>query len=375
MQFARFMGCLAAVLAVSVCARSASADEPAPTPAPAPAPTAPATTPAPVTAPAPAAPAITAPAPAAPTPHDRAVAAFTEARKSIDAGDCPAALPKLQESLAIEPSVGARLSMADCLDRADPVAAWSYLRDAALVARANKDDRLDGIVTRAAALARTLPAVSFDLAPADADLPRLEVLVDGVSVPRQLLSWPAYVVTEGEHVVEVSAPGRKSYKARVSATPRVVARIKPVLEPAEPPRPLVTAAPPPPVVVRAPDPGAGRRTAGLALAASGLGALTLGAAFGVLTLNKNSEVERACGGDVTRCTGSPSDVEALRESASTLGSLTWASVAVGGVLVAGGGVLFFTAPRGVPAEAARSTAPSAPNVRVGLGRVMVEGAW
>jgi hypothetical protein len=228
------------------------------------------------------------------------------------------------------------------------------------------------ITARASTLAQKLPAVSFDIAPADAGLEGLVVRVDGVAIARAHLGWRAYALSEGEHVIDVSALGRAPWTARVVTTPRVIVKIKPVLQPSEPTRAPLVAQPPREVRVAAaaPDPGGGRRTAGIALGASGIGVLALGATFGFLTLAKDAEIERACGGDVSRCTGTRANVDALRESASTMRALTSASLAVGGALVLGGGVLFFTAPR-----AAARTEASAPTVRVGLGRVALEGTW
>jgi len=54
--------------------------------------------------------------------HEKALETFQAARAAIAAGDCVSALPKLEESLAYEPSVGAHLSIADCYEQVDLVA-------------------------------------------------------------------------------------------------------------------------------------------------------------------------------------------------------------------------------------------------------------
>src|SRR5688500_9164143 len=71
---------------------------------------------------------VTSPANAQEIEHDKAVSAFQEGRKYIEQGNCDAAITKLRESLAHEPSIGARLSLADCTEAADPVGAWSLLK-------------------------------------------------------------------------------------------------------------------------------------------------------------------------------------------------------------------------------------------------------
>src|SRR5437763_10138484 len=74
--------------------------------------------------------------------HDKAVAAFQDGRRYIEAGNCDAAITKLRESLAFETSIGARLSLADCYEPRDPLTAWRLFKDAANQAYLNHDDRL-----------------------------------------------------------------------------------------------------------------------------------------------------------------------------------------------------------------------------------------
>src|SRR5262245_43949171 len=85
---------------------------------------------------------ITRPAFADDSAHDRAVAAFQEGRRYIEANNCDGAITKLRESLSYEPSVGARLSLADCYEKTDALAAWRMLKDAANLAYINHDERL-----------------------------------------------------------------------------------------------------------------------------------------------------------------------------------------------------------------------------------------
>src|SRR4030081_2440821 len=89
--------------------------------------------------------------------HDKAVALFDEARKLIDDNQCDAAMPKLLMSLKYEPSVGARLSMSDCLESHDPLEAWTQLREAQRLAYLKHDDRTKIAQDRASALEGKLP--------------------------------------------------------------------------------------------------------------------------------------------------------------------------------------------------------------------------
>src|SRR5579859_6534516 len=107
--------------------------------------------------------------------HAKAVEAFRAARADIEAGDCAAAISKLEESLAYEPSVGAHLSIADCYEQVDLVAAWRKLQEAADLADAKNDARVAIARERAAALEPRLSMVHFAYAPAGTDLSGLEV--------------------------------------------------------------------------------------------------------------------------------------------------------------------------------------------------------
>src|SRR5579864_6285241 len=73
--------------------------------------------------------------------HDSAARAFGAARVLLDAGNCRDGLPKLEESLAYEPSVGAYLSMADCYEQVDLLATWKQLKAAQALASEKKDSR------------------------------------------------------------------------------------------------------------------------------------------------------------------------------------------------------------------------------------------
>src|SRR4051812_12271166 len=86
------------------------------------------------------------------TAHEKAAAAFQEGRRLIDQGNCEAAVPKLRESLMQESSVGARLSIADCVEKYDALLAWRLLKEASALSLMNKDERLVLAEQRASAL-------------------------------------------------------------------------------------------------------------------------------------------------------------------------------------------------------------------------------
>src|ERR1700759_3678360 len=102
--------------------------------------------------------------------HQKAAAAFREARAAIAAGNCAAAVPKLQESVAYEASVGAHLSLADCYEQVDLVAAWRELQEATELAPAKSDPRAVVAHDRAVAIEPKLTMLHFVYAPPQTDV-------------------------------------------------------------------------------------------------------------------------------------------------------------------------------------------------------------
>lgn len=170
----------------------------------------------------------------------------------------------------------------------------------------------------------------------------LEVGIDGKPIERFLLRH-GIAVAPGAHLVEVHAPGRAVWSSRViapapGATTRVSVELVPEKAPELQPSPPTVALP---LTQEQPDPRAPRRAVGLVLVATGASAVAVGAVFGVLALDKASELDDACGGSRKSCSGRPAVVAPLRENASTLAAVSTVSFIVGGASIAGGLALYF----------------------------------
>src|SRR5262249_16802083 len=140
--------------------------------------------------------------------HDAAVATFEEGRRLLEQGNCPAATAKLNQSLTFEPSVGARLSLADCYQSSDPLAAWRSLREAERLAYLKHDDRIEVAQKRAAELEAKLPRVQMIIAPGTLEEAGFELRIDGVAVDPFFYRNAVFAVEPGKHVIEASAPRR-----------------------------------------------------------------------------------------------------------------------------------------------------------------------
>jgi hypothetical protein len=311
----------------------------------------------------------TSPANADESEHDKALSAFQEGRRYIEQGNCDAAVTKLRDSLAHEPSIGARLSLADCTEASDPVGAWSLLKDAAAHAYVAHDDRLQVIEQRAAALEKKTPNIIVTISPTTMETAGFELRVDGVFVDRYVYKNGVIVVKPGRHVVEASAPGRR-WSDAVNVDASLPARVTILLQQescasGSAPSPAIA-----PVAVTADAPGSGRRMLGLTLAGVGLAGIASGVVFGIVTLNKKSSIDDACGGNAGSCQAPAGSVDGDRDAANTTATISTASFIAGGLALLGGAALYFTAPTATTGKV--KVAPTVARAGTGLG---LEGSW
>jgi hypothetical protein len=206
------------------------------------------------------------------------------------------------------------------------------------------------------------------LAALDPRVPKLRVLVaappPGLAIQRDGQAFPAAALGEplpadpGTHEVSASAPGHRPETRSILLEEGKTTTVEIALQP------LSTAAGPRPL---------GLRPFGIALTALGAVGLGVGAATGVLSLDKVSAIKANCGG--TRC---PSTDQADRDRvalATTLGNVSTASFVAGGILAAAGVVLIVVRTD----HEGGSTEPKAARTEWGVafraGRVSLEGRF
>jgi hypothetical protein len=297
--------------------------------------------------------------------HDKASAAFEEARRLIAGGDCRSAIAKLNESLAYEASVGARLSLADCYEQTDPLEAWTQLRDAELLAFTRHDDRVEVAHNRAAALAAKLPSVHLIIPSEVLDTAGVEVHVDGDPVDRYFCRDGILAMKPGEHLFEVTTP-RRRWAERAFVQPGTTLTLTVRLDeeatsPGTPPAPPVAAST---MVAEGRDPGTTQRSLALVIGGVGAAALATGAIFGVIALDRRSSIEIACGGNPGDCAATPGSLDQEQSSAKTAATISTVAFVAGGTAIGGAVALYFTAPKG-------PTMRLAPTV----GGASLSGAW
>lgn len=277
----------------------------------------------------------------------------------MDAGQFSEACPKLAESQRLDPATGTLLNLAVCHEKDGKLAsAWTEYSGVVTAARREgRTERVGYAEERIRAIQPQLSRLVIEL-PKDHDVSGLEILLDATPVGRPALGV-ALPVDPGEHSVTARAPGKKSWQTTVSIPtgPSSQSIVVPILEDA----PATASAPQ--AEAHTGDDGASdgstQRVVGLGTAALGVVGVGLGSVFGFLAIDKNDQSNQdGCNGN--QCSQAGAD---LRNEARGFGTASTVAFAVGGAALAGGLVLYFTAPSSTETESgsARSGGSAARN--------------
>ncbi|HWZ92027.1 MAG TPA: hypothetical protein VNW92_24350 [Polyangiaceae bacterium] len=306
-----------------------------------------------------------------------AEALFREAMRLSKVSDFKSACPKFEESLRLEPSLGAQYYLADCYERVGRTAsAWANFSEVA------DKERLAGDTTkeraardRANNLEPKLSHLSVEVE--DRTLPGLTVRRgdEAIGSGQWGLSVP---VDPGSYVLQASAPGHKDWSKTVevpngaAVTERVPAlEVAPVVAAAPslpPPAPPPPAAPPEPTPV--PAPSHIQQTVGVVVLATGVVALGVSGVLALLAKSANTDSKRAgeCTADNVCLSQKGLDD---RNRAVSLADATTVVSLVGAATAITGGVLWLTAPHSHgEAGAGRST-----QFGVGMNSLLVRGSF
>jgi len=209
-----------------------------------------------------------------------------------------------------------------------------------------------------------IPTIVFSVKDAQgADLSAVKVTMDG-EVLAERLQGTAVSIDPGEHLFTFETAGQSPLTKKLVIVEGQKDRRETVTFGADQGGAMPTTAPspstPPPD-----DSGGGMGTQKiLALVAGGIGivGLGVGTAFGVIALSKKSDAQNACPGS----TCATADGTSKWSDAASTGNISTIALIVGGVGIAGGAVLWFTAP---------SASSSSTQVGIGLGGLQVKGTW
>ncbi|WP_394839627.1 tetratricopeptide repeat protein [Pendulispora rubella] len=264
------------------------------------------------------------------------------------------ACAKFQSSHRLEPRPGTALNLADCYEaNGQTASAWArYVEASEMAARENQRERERYARDHAKALLPKLAKLSVKSngLPSGAVVKR-----DGVVLDMAMLG-SAVPVDAGEHTVDVEIGGRPVWSTSVKVAPSTSAEVQvpdkndplwaTAAAAAPPPAPTKDAERPAPAATNepvSPPPPAKtwstQRT--LAVVAAGVGVVGLGAGtfFALSANSKWSDAKDQC-----QPNGCPRDSVDKGNDARSQANVATAAFIVGGVALAGAGVLWFTAP-------------------------------
>lgn len=327
------------------------------------------------------------------TASDKAAAEglFDQGRAAMQEGDFGKACGLLERSQHIDPAIGTLLYLGECYEKSGRVAsAWATFREAADVASAAKEtQRARTGRERAQRLEPLLSRLTIQVAPETQQLSGLTVDRKDKQVQSVLFNVP--VPTDpGEYTISASAPGYETWSGTVTV-PEKAGRVSinvPALKKASAdatgapaPTPAVTSVPqtgkPGDDAARAnafdvsTAPGgdsrsSSQRTMGLVVGAAGVVGVGVGSFFGLKAFSKESDAEAACP------TGQCPDARgpSLRDEATNAATASTIAFGVGLAALAGGAVLYFTAPSSTSAAQSSSL-----HARVGPGSIVLGGTF
>ena len=283
--------------------------------------------------------------------------AVVEARRLMAAGNYAEACPKLADSESQSPSPVTAITLAICYEKAGKIAsAWTAYTAAVDVATSAHNATTANVARRGAArLEGQVSHLTIHLSGARAE--GMEVRRDGDVVSDSQLGTPV-PLDGGGHDVEVSAPGKKSRKAHVdlAATGQNATVDVPSLEDSAPAPVAATTPTPPAEDASASPPGQGQRVSAVAVGALGVVGIVLGSVAGIEANSKYHDALSACNGSTSCQPGS--DGPGLRASAGNWATLSTVAFVAGGVALAGGAVLWSTAPSGHAGSTTMGLAPA-----------------
>ena len=271
---------------------------------------------------------------------------FIEARDLVKAGKWAEACPKFEASFKQDPALGTRLNLATCYEHIGRLAtAWGLYRESAdLAAKAGDTKRSDYAQKQALVLEPRLPKLA--IAPPRTLPAGLAVQRDGAPVNAGELGIALYV-DPGVHEVTASAPGFEAFSRQVTLVEGKTETLAiPDLAPKpEPVKPAPGPQPPTVDTVNTTPVSPTRRYVGLGIGGAGIVAAGVGLVIGAQAISDNNKAKQLCG-DNLACSADNFDagMKAVSDGRSKA-TVSTVLVVAGVAAVAGGVVVYLTAPR------------------------------
>lgn len=278
------------------------------------------------------------------TDEQKAVTLFEKGRRLARDQRCAEAIAPFLESIRYAEGVGPLLNLGACYETLGKTAsAYKYFTRAEKVAAERSDKRRDEAAQRAKAIERDLSTLTIRIPPmirAGA-----EVKVDGEPWPRE--RWNnAIEIDPGPHTIEMTSPQAPKQSETLQVGPKAdhVEWSAPVL--LSGPKAATEDVPPSSKGGREQEEaGSTQQTLGyVAAGAGGLG-LVIGSVFGLMAINRHSEVTGRCP-TYPRCSAADrAFLDEANSGSKEAGTLSLVGFVAGAALLATGIVLLTTAPK------------------------------
>jgi len=270
-----------------------------------------------------------------------AEALFSDGKRLMAAGNYDAACPKFAASQKLDPGVGTALNLADCYEKAGRIAsAWWEFRSAMSAAyAAGSKDREQLAFDRASNLEKRLSYLTITTSPAQAST--LRVSKDGAPVEPAVLGTPV-PVDPGRHDIDAVAPGKPKWSIAIdvdSSPSRLTVKIPDLGDERQATAGAATTTPAP---ADAKDYGPTQRGVGIGVGAFGLIAGVTGTVFGLKAQSAWNDAKSRCARYPLGCNG---EAIALSQDARAASNASTVAFVMAGAGLAGGALLFFTAPK------------------------------
>ncbi|HMI82945.1 MAG TPA: hypothetical protein VK550_02570 [Polyangiaceae bacterium] len=339
------------------------------------------------------------PAAYAETPADRADAETlaSAAAALVERGDYLQACTKYEASARLDPGARRFMKLAECQERAGlPARAWMAFGDALDWAQSRGDKAL-AVSARdnAKRLEAKLGRIEI-VVPPNNEIEGLQIRRDGALVAEAVRGVPV-PVDPGLHVVSATAPGRSAWSTTIGLSPgkTTVSVVVPFLdelrETAAPVRTPSSSAPPSdgdtgPLRARAPlapalapaadsdvdlHRGSTQRTVGWVLGATGLAGLAVGTVFAFQAISSRSSLNGTCAGPATCPTSMRDEIDAMHAQGTAANVLFWGGLAS----LAGGAIVYFTAPSPKRTEQSAASLQVVPSLAPGAASVFATGRF
>jgi len=269
---------------------------------------------------------------------------FEEGRSLVEHGSYGEACPKFAESQRLEPGIGTMLWLADCLENDGQTAsAWATFKEAASAAGTRRDPREQVARTRADALRPKLSQLAVSVPPSSA-VEGLEVLRDGVPLGRAAWSLPL-PVDPGSHSLVARAPGHRTWTVTLIVHPDASSLEigVPQLDAEEPPAPVAGSGPAALTHENSAHEWSPWQTAGVIAAGVGIVGIGVGAVLSLAAKSRYDDSNQ--GGHCLPDDFCDSSGKQDRSEANGLALGATVAMAAGAAALAGGTVLYFTAPK------------------------------